>query len=257
VSHDGPAGGGRGRVLAVAAVVLLVAALAVAAGLFERRPGGVSTAGAQPSASGTTGGGGTASAGQGATPTSGASPTSVPSSPSPSVTPSDPPETDDDDETPGTSGTSGNSGSGSSGGGRAYTDRTGFSLVVPAGWRVSREGADVFLRERGTRAYLRIPQTTQPKDDALADWQAQERSAGSRFTGYQRIRLERVEYKGWDAADWEFTWRASGGPLHVLNRNVRVSDKRAYALYWSVPANRWQELRPTFDRIAASFRPAD
>jgi hypothetical protein len=121
---------------------------------------------------------------------------------------------------------------------------------------VSREGTNVYVREPGTRAYLMIPQTTQPKPDALADWQQQERTASSRFPGYRRIRLERVDYKGWNAADWEFTWRPSGGPLHVLNRNIRVSDRRAYALYWSVPADRWQELRPAFDRVASSFRPA-
>ncbi len=241
---------------AVAAVVLLVAALAAAASLFERRPGGAEpAAGAQPSASGTPGVGGTALAGQGTTPTSGASPTSVPTSPSPTVTPSDPTE-DDDDETAGTSGTSGNSGSGS-GGGRAYTDRTGFSVVLPRGWRVSRDGTDVYVREPGTRAYLLIAQTTQPKDDALADWRAQERTAPTRFANYERIRLERVEYKGWDAADWEFTWQSSGAPQRVLNRNVRVSDRRAYALYWSVPANRWEELLPAFERVASSFRPAD
>jgi hypothetical protein len=70
------------------------------------------------------------------------------------------------------------------------------------------------------------------------------------------VRLERVGYKGWDAADWEFTWTPSSGPLHVLNRNIRVNDHRAYALYWSVPSSQWGSLRPSFDAIAASFQPA-
>jgi hypothetical protein len=139
---------------------------------------------------------------------------------------------------------------------RAYTDSTGFALALPKGWTASRRGTDVIFRQPGGRAYLLVAQTTTPQPDALKDWQAQEASARSRLTGYRRLRLERVSYKGWDAADWEFTWTPSSGPLHVLNRNVRVNDHRAYALYWSVPSARWQALRPSFDTVAASFRPA-
>jgi hypothetical protein len=129
-------------------------------------------------------------------------------------------------------------------------------VALPKGWTTSRKGSEVFAREPGGRAYLMIDQTTTPQPDALRDWQAQEASAPSRFPGYHRLRLARVSYKGWDAADWEFTWTPSSGALHVLNRNIRVNDHRAYALYWSVPSERWQELRPSFDTIAASFRSA-
>jgi hypothetical protein len=65
-----------------------------------------------------------------------------------------------------------------------------------------------------------------------------------------------VEYRGWNAADWEFTWRPGGGTVHVLNRNIRVNDRRAYALYWSVPAGEWSSRRSEFDTIAATFEPA-
>ena len=139
---------------------------------------------------------------------------------------------------------------------RAYSDRTGFSLALPNGWTTRHRGTDLIAQEPGGRAYLMIPQTTKPQPDALRDWQSQEASARKRFPAYKRLRLERVDYKGWDAADWEFTWTASGGPLHVLNRNIRVNDHRAYALYWSVPSSEWKALRPSFDAIAASFRPA-
>ena len=41
-----------------------------------------------------------------------------------------------------------------------------------------------------------------------------------------------------------------------LDRNLRVSDRRAYALYWSVPQEQWTQLQPTFTIIANSFRAA-
>jgi hypothetical protein len=84
----------------------------------------------------------------------------------------------------------------------------------------------------------------------------QERSIARRFEGYQRIRLEAVDYRGWNAADWEFTWRPGSGTLHVLNRNIRVSDKRAYALYWSIPSSDWQDRKADFQVVADTFEPA-
>ncbi len=138
---------------------------------------------------------------------------------------------------------------------RAYADPSGFSLLLPAGWTVSHQGTTLYAKQPGGRGYLQVPQTTHPKPDSLRDWQEQEAYGSRNFPGYQRIRLARVPYKGWDAADWEFLWTPSGGPLHVLDRNVRVSDRRAYALYWSVPAGDWTARKHDFDVIAESFRP--
>jgi hypothetical protein len=36
-----------------------------------------------------------------------------------------------------------------------------------------------------------------------------------RLSGYQRISLDRVEYRGWNTADWEFTWDGRNGQIHV------------------------------------------
>jgi hypothetical protein len=78
----------------------------------------------------------------------------------------------------------------------------------------------------------------------------------ARLSGHERISLDRVEYRGWNTADWEFTWDGRNGQIHVLNRNIRVSDERAYALYWSVPESLWADSRGMFDVIAQSFQPA-
>jgi eukaryotic-like serine/threonine-protein kinase len=140
---------------------------------------------------------------------------------------------------------------------RRHTDPTGFSLVVPSGWTVTRKGSDVTFHQPGGRAFLLVPQTRQPRADSLVDWQEQERAASPGFPGYQRIRLERVAFHaGWDVADWEFRWTPSGGTLHVIDRNLRISDRRAYALYWSVPEQNWNRMLNTFNVIARSFRPA-
>ncbi len=43
----------------------------------------------------------------------------------------------------------------------------------------------------------------------------------------------------------------------MLNRNIRVSDQRAYALVWTTPAGDWDSLRDNFDVVLESFQSAD
>jgi serine/threonine protein kinase len=139
---------------------------------------------------------------------------------------------------------------------RLHNDPTGFTVAVPVGWTRSTEGPRTYFKEPDGGRFLLVDQTTEPKDDPLADWQANEPSVADRLDGYERISLDRVEYRGWNTADWEFTWQGRNGQIHVLNRNVRVSDGRAYALYWSIPEQQWDDSREMFDVVAQSFLPA-
>ena len=137
-----------------------------------------------------------------------------------------------------------------------YEDPTGFAVAIPAGWEVAREQSSTFVREPGGRRYLQIGQTRAPKPDPVADWRDQETRVSQRLAGYEQIRIDPLDYRGWEAADWEFTWRASGGPRRVLNRGFITAPDRAYALYWSVPAEQWEAGRNDYEVFAATFRPA-
>ena len=169
--------------------------------------------------------------------------------PSPTIQPSEP------------AGTSGDNAAGSAAaplpdGLQLHTDPTGFTVAVPTGWTRSVEGSRTYFKEPGSGRFLLVDQTTEPMDDPLTDWQANEPSVADRLSGYERISLDRVEYRGWNTADWEFTWDGRNGQIRVLNRNVRVSDACAYALYWSIPESQWADSRGMFDAIAQSFQPA-
>ena len=89
----------------------------------------------------------------------------------------------------------------------------------------------------------------------MADWEEQEPAVAERLDGYERISIEAADYRDFDAADWQFTWEASGGTLRVLNRAV-VADDQAFALYWSVPQEEWDDSLPVLEDIAGSFQPA-
>jgi hypothetical protein len=138
---------------------------------------------------------------------------------------------------------------------RRHTDSTGFSLAVPAGWTVGRDGGQVSFREPGGSRLLLIDQTDQPKADPVADWRQQEQARRDGYADYQRIRIEAVDYFV-KAADWEFTYAAGSGRQHVLIRGVVTSADQAYGIYWSTPESQWPGSRAMLRTITDSFRPA-
>jgi eukaryotic-like serine/threonine-protein kinase len=138
-----------------------------------------------------------------------------------------------------------------------YTDETGFSFAVPSGWRIERTGTIVYFREPNGGRYLGIDQTDQPQPDPVADWEGKEayRVARGDFPGYQRIRLEAVDYFQ-KAADWEFTYLTGGGRVHVLNRGFITSPTQAYGMWWSTPDGAWDDSLDALHLIQRTFTPA-
>ena len=138
-----------------------------------------------------------------------------------------------------------------------HQDPTGFSVAIPSDWTTRPSGSTyVDFIDPETGGFLRVDQTSEPKDDPAADWQAQEESVSQRLPGYRRIRIEPVEYRGWNAADWEFTWQGDSSRIHVLNRGFVTSPDHAYALYWSMPEWAWASSLDEFTTVASSFQPA-
>jgi hypothetical protein len=138
-----------------------------------------------------------------------------------------------------------------------YRDPTGFSIGVPPGWHVSRQGHRVYVRDPHSRRSLVIVQTTHPRPRPLADWRRQEAARIGSYPGYHRIRLAAVRYGPAErAADWAFTYYRSGQLTRVLRRNILASARHGYTLSWSVPAARWRGSFHYFGAFAATFRPA-
>ena len=133
-----------------------------------------------------------------------------------------------------------------------HKDPTGFQVAVPDGWQPARNGSRVDFREPGGSRFLRVDQTDSPKPDAKADWERQEQSVSQRLPNYQRIRIDRVDYRDYNAADWEFTF---GNNTHVLNRGMNTGAK-GYALYYSSREGQWDESQPILQTIYKTFKPA-
>jgi eukaryotic-like serine/threonine-protein kinase len=135
-----------------------------------------------------------------------------------------------------------------------YTDPgEGFSVIAPIGWRPSRDGRQVDFEDPSSSRFLRIETSDTPLADPLQNWIDYERTFRGR-PGYTNLGIRRVAYRGWNTADWEFTI----GSTHVLDRNIRVNDARAHALYWSTPQSLWNtaESRRILALAEQSFVPA-
>jgi hypothetical protein len=142
---------------------------------------------------------------------------------------------------------------------RLHRDTTGFTLAVPEGWTESRGERGVLFSDPASSASLLVAQSDQPKDDAVADWVDQERTVSQRLSSYQLVgEIEGHQLRGWEGADWEFTYVSDGERRHALNRNlITTPDEQAYALLWTVPDDEWEERRDDFDAIFESFQPRD
>ena len=100
---------------------------------------------------------------------------------------------------------------------------------------------------------MRVDQTSEPKKDAKKAWEEQEKTTSKELPNYQRISIESVEYNGWDAADWEFTF---GDNTHVLNRGFVTDPSHGYALYLSSREDQWDANQEVFQTAADTFQPA-
>jgi len=127
------------------------------------------------------------------------------------------------------------------------TGAGGWTVALPPGYAQTRAGE---YRDAETGRTLRI-QTGQGRADAVADRQAAAQDFARRHPSYRELRIEPVDYRGYEAADWEFTYEG----LHVINR-VFVVDGTGHSLFFQTRAGDIDAARADFDRIAAAFAPA-
>ncbi|MEU0070944.1 serine/threonine-protein kinase [Streptomyces sp. NPDC006332] len=162
---------------------------------------------------------------------------------------------------PGPDGSSGSGSAGSAGSsGEAPVASThrgsqGYSIGLPAGWKYRSTDAagDRFTGPAGQK--LLIAWTSTPKSDPVADWENQERSMVR--PQYQKIRIEKVNYRGWNTADWEFTYVDGGTKYRSIDRGFVVNGHLGYALMYTAKAANWgSELRETtWKTLAKTFTP--
>ncbi|MFJ1973221.1 serine/threonine-protein kinase [Streptomyces sp. NPDC087903] len=148
-------------------------------------------------------------------------------------------------------------GSGGSGSGTASTYRggQGYSIGLPKGWKYQSTGSagDRFTGPDGQR--LLVAWTSTPKGDPVADWTNQERYMVR--SQYKKIRIEKVGYRGWNTADWEFTYTEGGTRYRTIDRGFVVNDHLGYALMYTAKAAKWgtEVRKDTWQTLTETFTP--
>ncbi|WP_030233625.1 serine/threonine-protein kinase [Streptomyces sp. NRRL S-455] len=158
-----------------------------------------------------------------------------------------------------TGGSSGAADGGAAGKGTAaqstHQGSQGYSIGLPKGWRYQSTGAagDRFTGPDGQK--LLIAWTSTPKGDPVADWKNQERYM--QRAQYKKIRIEEVDYRGWNTADWEFTYVEGGTKYRTIDRGFVVDDRQGYALMYTAKAADWdgQLRKQTWRTLTKTFEP--
>ncbi|MGW8061930.1 protein kinase domain-containing protein [Streptomyces ziwulingensis] len=152
------------------------------------------------------------------------------------------------------SGDSGKSGA-DEGAATTYQGGQGYSIGLPEGWTFGYTGSagDRFTGPEGQK--LLVAWTSTPKDDPVADWKNQERSMVR--SQYKKIRIEKVDYRDWNAADWEFTYSDGGTSYRTVDRGFVVNDHQGYALMYTAEAGNWDSdlRRDTWQTLTKTFEP--
>jgi hypothetical protein len=130
-------------------------------------------------------------------------------------------------------------------------------VAVPPSYAVgSFHGARQY-KDPDTGRTLRVSKTNpgEGEEAVVHDREAQAAAFAQRHRDYRQLRIAAVDYRGYPAADWEFTYSDGGASLHALSR-VFVVDGTGYSLFFQTHSDDdWAAAHKDFDQIAASFQP--
>ncbi|MEU6847720.1 serine/threonine-protein kinase [Streptomyces sp. NPDC046716] len=136
-----------------------------------------------------------------------------------------------------------------------YKHSQGFKIGLPKGWKyVSTSAAGArFTGPKGQK--LLVGWTTTPKSDPVADWRNQEQYM--RRANYHRIRIAAVDYRGWNTADWEFTYTDGGTKYRSVDRGLVVNGSLGYGLMYTAKDGDWGSAlrKSTWKTFTQTFTP--
>jgi len=97
-----------------------------------------------------------------------------------------------------------------------------------------------------------------PQADPLTDWRQQAAEKAAADSSYRQISIRRVSYRGYNAADWEFTNIYQGIRIRVIDRTFIVRPGQlSYAIELYGPASRWRAVYTSmWQPLVTSFQPA-
>ncbi|MBM7170863.1 serine/threonine protein kinase [Streptomyces sp. G44] len=136
-----------------------------------------------------------------------------------------------------------------------YEHDQGFKIGLPKGWKYQSTGRAGARFTGPDNQKLLIGWTTTPKDNPVSDWKNQENYMVR--SQYDRIRIEKVDFRGWNTADWEFTYVEGGTKYRSVDRGFVVNGGLGYGLMYTAKADDWkgEERRAAWRTFTRTFEP--
>lgn len=181
-----------------------------------------------------------------APPPSGATPSGPRETPSPSAPPSPSPSAVPDDPPAGFYRFSSSAGP------------AGFSIFLPKGWKQVPSGSRYHVKfgADGDARNLVVTFGKGPESDPVDGWQRLVPSLEKLSPGFQRVdEIRRVDYRGWKAADIEWSSAVGSDPFRTFGRGFLVGGGRGYTIRWTTPADESDsaENKRALDTFLTSF----
>ncbi|WP_447037933.1 protein kinase domain-containing protein [Streptomyces sp. DSM 118878] len=136
-----------------------------------------------------------------------------------------------------------------------YKHDQGFKIGLPKGWKFQSTGRAGARFSGPDGQKLLIGWTTTPKDNPVSDWKNQENYMVR--SQYHRIRIEKVDFRGWNTADWEFTYVDGGTKYRSVDRGFVVNGGLGYGLMYTAKADDWgsDQRRSAWKTFTRTFQP--
>ncbi|WP_170223489.1 serine/threonine-protein kinase [Nonomuraea turkmeniaca] len=137
-----------------------------------------------------------------------------------------------------------------------YKEHTpaGFSVAVPQDWKLAASGGEAtFTGPKDSGIQVLVEEATPQADGGLSELGRLEADGGRE--SYIQVQLQAVDYRGWKAADWEYTYTtANGVPMHALTRYVTIDDTTAFKITFDLPELKWDDQADTRQVFLDTFR---
>ncbi|HEX4814424.1 MAG TPA: protein kinase [Nonomuraea sp.] len=137
-----------------------------------------------------------------------------------------------------------------------YQDHTasGFSAAAPEDWKPATSGGrTTFTGPKDSGLRILVEEATPQADGGLSELGRLE--AGGGLESYIQVRLQAADFRGWKAADWEYTYTtAQGVPMHALTRYVTIDDDTAFTITFDLPELKWDDQARTREVFLDTFR---
>ncbi|WP_156325990.1 serine/threonine protein kinase [Nonomuraea sp. SBT364] len=130
----------------------------------------------------------------------------------------------------------------------------GFTVALPPSWKLSASGdRATFSGPEDSGMTIVVEQATPQADGGLSELGRREADGG--VDAYIQVQLQAVKYRGWKAADWEYTYTTENGvPMHALTRHVTIDDRTAFTISFELPELRWDDEADTRKVFLDTFR---